>query len=43
MEIGALDALEVFDSRRMASRIMGMGDIQGLLEKVQAAGVKETT
>ena len=37
------DALEVFDSRRMASRIMGMGDIQGLLEKVQAAGVEETT
>ena len=36
------DALEVFDSRRMASRIMGMGDIQGLLEKVQAAGVEET-
>lgn len=36
------DALEVFDSRRMASRIMGMGDIQGLLEKVQAAGVGET-
>lgn len=32
------DALEVFDSRRMAGRIMGMGDIQGLVEKVQAAG-----
>ena len=31
------DALEVFDSRRMAGRIMGMGDIQGLVEKVQAA------
>jgi signal recognition particle subunit SRP54 len=30
------DALEVFDARRMAGRIMGMGDIQGLLEKVQA-------
>lgn len=36
------DALEVFDSRRMASRIMGMGDVQGLLEKVQAAGMEET-
>lgn len=36
------DALEVFDSRRMAGRIMGMGDIQGLLEKVQTAGVEET-
>ena len=36
------DALEVFDSRRMASRIMGMGDIQGLLEKVQAAGAEDT-
>ena len=36
------DALEVFDARRMAGRIMGMGDIQGLLEKVQAAGVDDT-
>ena len=33
------EALEVFDSRRMAGRIMGMGDIQGLFEKVQAAGL----
>jgi signal recognition particle subunit SRP54 len=32
----ATDALEVFDARRVAGRIMGMGDIQGLLEKVQA-------
>ncbi|GHV36808.1 signal recognition particle protein [Synergistales bacterium] len=30
------DALEVFDARRMAGRIMGMGDVQGLLEKVQS-------
>jgi signal recognition particle subunit SRP54 len=30
------DALEVFDARRMAGRVMGMGDMQGLLEKVQA-------
>ncbi|MDR2180311.1 MAG: signal recognition particle protein [Synergistaceae bacterium] len=34
----AADALEVFDARRVAGRIMGMGDIQGLLEKVQAVG-----
>lgn len=38
----ATDALEVFDAQRMAGRIMGMGDIQGLLEKVQAAGTEET-
>lgn len=37
----ATDALEVFDAQRMAGRIMGMGDIQGLLEKVQAAGVEQ--
>jgi signal recognition particle subunit SRP54 len=37
-----VDALEVFDSRRMAGRIMGMGDIQGLLEKVQSVGATET-
>ncbi|MDR2136987.1 MAG: signal recognition particle protein [Synergistaceae bacterium] len=37
----ATDALEVFDARRMAGRIMGMGDIQGLLEKVQAAGADD--
>ncbi|MBQ9566345.1 MAG: signal recognition particle protein [Synergistaceae bacterium] len=36
------EALEVFDSRRMAGRIMGMGDIQGLVEKVQAAGMEDT-
>ena len=29
--------LEVFDARRMAQRIIGMGDMEGLLEKVQAA------
>ena len=38
----ATDALEVFDARRMAGRIMGMGDIQGLLEKVQSVGTDET-
>ncbi|MDR2174468.1 MAG: signal recognition particle protein, partial [Synergistaceae bacterium] len=36
------DALEAFDARRMAGRIMGMGDIQGLLEKVQSVGSDET-
>ncbi|MDR1648680.1 MAG: signal recognition particle protein [Synergistaceae bacterium] len=38
----AVDALEAFDARRMAGRIMGMGDIQGLLEKVQSVGSDET-
>jgi signal recognition particle subunit SRP54 len=37
----ATDALEVFDARRVAGRIMGMGDIQGLLEKVQAVGADD--
>ena len=35
------DALEVFSPERMAGRIMGMGDIQGLAEKVKAAGISE--
>ena len=35
------DALEVFSPERMAGRIMGMGDIQGLVEKVKAAGISE--
>lgn len=29
------DALEVFDARRMAQRIMGMGDVMGLAEKIR--------
>ncbi len=29
------DALEVFDSKRMAQRIMGMGDVMGLAEKIR--------
>ncbi|MDR1732858.1 MAG: signal recognition particle protein [Synergistaceae bacterium] len=37
----AVDALEVFDARRMAGRIMGMGDIEGLLEKVRAVGAED--
>lgn len=32
-----IDDLEIFDAKRMASRIIGMGDMEGLLEKVQAA------
>ncbi|MDR1742108.1 MAG: signal recognition particle protein [Synergistaceae bacterium] len=35
-----IDALEVFDASRMAGRIMGMGDMQGLMEKVQAVSVE---
>lgn len=29
--------LEIFDAKRMAQRIIGMGDMEGLLEKVQSA------
>ena len=32
-----LDALETFDPSRMASRILGMGDVIGLIEKAEAA------
>jgi signal recognition particle subunit SRP54 len=32
-----LDALEVFHPDRMASRILGMGDVLGLIEKAEAA------
>ena len=35
------DALEPFSPERMAGRIMGMGDLQGLAEKVRAAGITE--
>jgi signal recognition particle subunit SRP54 len=31
-----LDALEVFHPERMASRILGMGDILSLIEKAEA-------
>lgn len=31
-----LDALEVFDPARLASRILGMGDVLGLIEKAEA-------
>jgi signal recognition particle subunit SRP54 len=32
-----LDALEVYDPRRMSSRILGMGDVIGLIEKAESA------
>jgi len=32
-----LDALEAFQPERMASRILGMGDVLGLIEKAEAA------
>ena len=30
-----IEDIEIFDAKRMASRIMGMGDVEGLLERVQ--------
>ena len=33
----ALDGLEVYDPGRLASRILGMGDILGLIERAEAA------
>jgi signal recognition particle subunit SRP54 len=33
----ALDGLEVYDPNRLASRILGMGDILGLIERAEAA------
>jgi signal recognition particle subunit SRP54 len=36
-----LDALEVFHSDRMASRILGMGDVLSLIEKAQQAYTRE--
>jgi signal recognition particle subunit SRP54 len=37
-----LDALETFDPARMASRILGMGDVIGLIEKAEAAFDQQT-
>lgn len=37
-----VEDLEEFDARRMAQRIMGMGDITGLMEKVQAVTDRES-
>ena len=33
----AMDAMEVYDPGRLASRILGMGDVLGLIEKAEAA------
>jgi len=33
----AMDAIEVFDPGRLSSRILGMGDVLGLIEKAEAA------
>ncbi len=37
-----LDALESYDPRRLASRILGMGDVIGLIEKAEAAYDQDT-
>ncbi|HKJ40149.1 MAG TPA: signal recognition particle protein [Anaerolineales bacterium] len=37
-----LDALEAFDASRLSSRILGMGDMIGLIEKAEAAFDEET-
>jgi signal recognition particle subunit SRP54 len=37
-----LDALETFDPARLASRILGMGDVIGLIEKAEAAFDQQT-
>jgi signal recognition particle subunit SRP54 len=36
-----LDALEPYDPRRLASRILGMGDVIGLIERAEAAFSEE--
>jgi signal recognition particle subunit SRP54 len=38
----SLDGIEVFDPSRLASRILGMGDVVGLIEKAEAAMDQET-
>jgi signal recognition particle subunit SRP54 len=38
-----LEALEVFDPGRMASRILGMGDVLGLIEKAEATYDEQLT
>jgi signal recognition particle subunit SRP54 len=37
-----LDAFEVYDPSRLSSRILGMGDVIGLIEKAEAAFDEET-
>jgi len=32
-----MDAIEAFQPERLASRILGMGDVIGLIEKAEAA------
>ncbi len=36
-----LDGLEIYDPRRLASRILGMGDVLGLIERAEAMDQKE--
>jgi signal recognition particle subunit SRP54 len=38
----SLEALEVYDPNRLSSRILGMGDILGLIEKAEAAFDEKT-
>ncbi len=38
----SLDAFEVYDPSRLSSRILGMGDVIGLIEKAEAAFDEET-
>ncbi len=35
------DALEIFDAERLASRILGMGDLKGLLEQVASVEMED--
>jgi len=37
-----IDALEAYDPNRLASRILGMGDVIGLIERAEAAYSEET-
>jgi signal recognition particle subunit SRP54 len=38
----SLEAIEVFDPERLSSRILGMGDVLGLIEKAEAAYDEKT-
>ncbi|NIM47065.1 MAG: signal recognition particle protein [Candidatus Aenigmarchaeota archaeon] len=38
-----IDAMEVFDPDRFISRLIGFGDIQGLIEKAKEADIKKET
>jgi signal recognition particle subunit SRP54 len=38
----ALDAIEVYDPERLSSRILGMGDLIGLIERAEAAFDQKT-